>query len=120
MFLFTIQYFFFCLGVRELWREKGQSKDDIGLLKTMSAGAVGGMVFWTLTYPIDVVKSRIQVYNLRGNFIRLTYEILMNEGLPALYNGLFPTLVRTIPSTAVLFVTYEYSKKIMHGIFREF
>lgn len=106
--------------MRELLKDEGQSKDNIGLLKTMSAGAVGGMVFWTLTYPIDVVKSRIQVYNLSGNFIRLTYEILKHEGLSALYHGLFPTLVRTVPSTAVLFVTYEYSKKIMHDIFKEF
>lgn len=86
----------------------------------MTAGAVGGMVFWTLTYPIDVVKSRIQVYNLKGNFIKLTYQILKNEGFAALYHGLFPTVVRTVPSTAVLFATYEYSKKILHDVFREF
>lgn len=101
-------------------REEGESKDDIGLLKTMTAGAVGGMIFWTLTYPIDVVKSRIQVYNLRGNFIKLSYEIIVREGVSALYHGLFPTLVRTGPSTAVLFVTYEYSKRILHDTFREF
>lgn len=35
----------------------------------------------------------------------------------ALYNGLKPTLVRTIPATAVLFVVYEYSKKYMKTIF---
>lgn len=86
----------------------------------MVAGATGGMVFWTLTYPIDVVKSRIQVYNLKGNFIKLTYTILKSEGFSALYHGLFPTLVRTVPSTAVLFVTYEYSKRILHDVFREF
>lgn len=86
----------------------------------MIAGATGGMVFWTLTYPIDVVKSRIQVYNLKGNFIKLSYEILIREGLAALYHGLFPTLVRTVPSTAVLFATYEYSKRILHDVFREF
>lgn len=86
----------------------------------MTAGAVGGMVFWTLTYPIDVVKSRIQVYNLKGNFIKLSSEILRQEGLSALYHGLSPTLMRTIPATAVLFATYEYSKKILQDVFSEF
>lgn len=106
--------------MRELLREEGEHKDDIGLLRTMTAGAVGGMFFWTLTYPVDVVKSRIQVYNLKGNFIKLSYEIIMREGVSALYHGLSPTLVRTIPATAVLFVTYEYSKRILQDTFREF
>ncbi|KAF5280497.1 hypothetical protein FQA39_LY18042 [Lamprigera yunnana] len=47
-------------GTREFLATPGQKKEDIGLAKTMIAGAVGGMVFWTITYPIDVVKSRIQ------------------------------------------------------------
>ena len=41
-------------------------------------------------------------------------NIVKNEGVSALYNGLKPTLFRTIPATATLFVTYEYVKKVMH------
>lgn len=116
-------YFFFFggyEGTRELLRHDNQSKDDIGLFKTMTAGAVGGMVFWTLTYPVDVVKSRIQVYNLKGNFIKMCFKILRVEGVSALYHGLGPTVVRTVPATATLFVTYEYSKRFLHDAFRDF
>lgn len=32
----------------------------------------------------------------------------------ALYNGLGPTLIRTVPATATLFLTVENTKKILH------
>lgn len=86
----------------------------------MFAGAVGGTVFWTITYPIDVAKSRIQVGNIEENMVAVTYKIFRTEGMGALYNGLAPTVVRTIPATATLFVTYEYSKKWLHHLFRDF
>lgn len=57
-------YFFF-FGSYELTRgflaKPGQSRDEIGALKTMVAGAVGGSVLWLVIFPADVVKSRIQV-----------------------------------------------------------
>ena len=43
-------------------------------------------------------------------------DIVRTEGISALYNGLKPTLIRTAPATAALFVTYEYSKKWMHSV----
>lgn len=79
----------------------------------MTAGGVGGIVFWLVTYPVDVIKSRIQVNN-EGNILSVFQRIIKNEGVLVLYNGLLPTLIRTVPATATLFVTYEYCKKILH------
>ncbi|KAF9410539.1 hypothetical protein HW555_010388 [Spodoptera exigua] len=113
-------YFFFFggyEGTRELLKKPGQSKDDIGFVKTMIAGAVGGLVLWTVIFPSDVIKSRIQISNKSQKFLTVGYEIVQKEGVLALYNGLKPTLVRTIPATAALFVVYEYSKKWMHQSF---
>lgn len=113
-------YFFFFGGYegsREFFRKENQTKDDIGLWRTMISGANGGLVFWTITYPIDVAKSRIQVSNSNENMFYMLGRIFRQEGLGALYSGLAPTLVRTIPATAALFVTYEYSKKAMHNLF---
>lgn len=45
--------------------------------------------------------------------IRVMKQIVCQHGLSALYNGLWPTLIRTIPSTAALFVTYEYTQKFL-------
>ncbi|OXU28456.1 hypothetical protein TSAR_016746 [Trichomalopsis sarcophagae] len=112
-------YFFF-FGAYELTREllakPGQTRDDIGWQKTMVAGAVGGSVLWLVIFPADVVKSRIQVQNLKTPALVIMKDIVRTEGFSALYNGLKPTLIRTVPATATLFVTYEYVKKLMHRV----
>ncbi|KAI4502628.1 hypothetical protein M0802_002540 [Mischocyttarus mexicanus] len=110
-------YFFFFGGyevTRELLAKSNQKRDDIGWQKTMIAGAVGGTVLWLVVFPADVVKSRIQVQNLKTPALVVTQDIIKKEGIRALYSGLTPTLIRTVPATATLFITYEYSKKLMH------
>ncbi|KAF7266453.1 hypothetical protein GWI33_020220 [Rhynchophorus ferrugineus] len=115
-------YFFFFggyEGTRELLRKPAQKKEDIGLLKTMVAGAIGGGIFWTTTFPFDVAKSRIQVNSLNDNLVTTISKIVKFEGVGALYTGLTPTLLRTLPATATLFATVEYSKKFFHYIFKD-
>ncbi|KAJ8678572.1 hypothetical protein QAD02_014359 [Eretmocerus hayati] len=99
---------------REYFAEPGQSTDDIGPIGTMVAGAAAGCALWIVIFPADVVKSRIQVKNLKKPALTVMGNIVRNEGVGALYNGLKPTLIRTVPATAALFLTVEYSKKLMH------
>lgn len=94
----------------------GQKKDDIGLIRTMIAGSVGGITLWTVIFPADVIKSRIQIGNINEKMLTIGAKIIKEEGVSALYNGLKPTIVRTIPATAVLFVVYEYTKKFLTGL----
>lgn len=54
--------FFFAYELtRELLTKPGQSRDEIGMVRTMIAGAASGVVLWTVIFPADVIKSRIQV-----------------------------------------------------------
>lgn len=105
----------FCIYI--LCYRPDQKKDDIGLLRTMAAGSVGGVCLWTAIFPADVIKSRVQISNIKTNMFVMGLNIARTEGISALYNGLKPTIIRTIPATAVLFVVYEYSKKFMSQIF---
>lgn len=72
----------FCqfLGTRVLLAEPGQSKDDIGFVKTMIAGAVGGLVLWTIIFPSDVIKSRMQISNKSQKFMTVAADIVRKEG----------------------------------------
>ena len=108
--------FFFFFGTYETCKHLLTSgrPQEAGLLTTIVSGSAGGVALWTTIYPLDVVKSRIQVHSSSSSSITTVFrDILMNEGMRGLYRGLLTTLVRTIPSTAALFVTYEYSRKIM-------
>ncbi|KAI8034991.1 hypothetical protein M5D96_012214 [Drosophila gunungcola] len=111
-------YFFFLAATRAhanycegTWED--QTKDEIGPVRTMISGAIGGVCLWTSTFPADVIKSRIQVKNLNESMFAVGADIVRREGVLALYRGLLPSVLRTIPATATLFVVYEYTKRAM-------
>ena len=60
-----------------------------GALRTILAGGLGGVALWIPSYPIDLVKSRIQVLHTgRGsapNFVSVALDIVKKEGPLALY-----------------------------------
>ena len=112
-------YFFFFLAYelsRDLLRNEGQTKDDIGAVKTVVSGGIAGVTLWTLIFPADVVKSRLQVSGSTTPMLKMMADIYAKEGLLALYNGLGPSLLRTFPATGALFLAYETSKKAMHSL----
>lgn len=101
-------------ATRYILSKKGQLKDDIGLTKTMMAGALGGVAYWTVTFPADVIKSRMQVRG--GSYKDMMVEIMEIDGLTGVYKGLTPTLLRTCMVSAALLATYEYTKKLLQTL----
>ncbi len=45
----------------DLFLPLGQTKDDIGPLRTIVSGGLAGVTLWTVIFPADVIKSRQQV-----------------------------------------------------------
>ncbi|XP_051521076.1 solute carrier family 25 member 15a isoform X2 [Myxocyprinus asiaticus] len=94
----------------------GRDKEHIGVVPLMFSGGFGGACLWLVVYPIDCVKSRIQVLSLAGRqegFLKTLMGILRNEGVRPLYSGLTPTMIRTFPANGALFLAYELSRKMM-------
>jgi len=75
------------------------------------SGSVGGLGYWTACYPLDVVKSRVQMAERPPIGISYLWEdfriIYRQEGMKAFFRGLSPTYLRTIPSAAATFAAYE-------------
>ncbi|XP_047579233.1 mitochondrial ornithine transporter 1 isoform X2 [Lutra lutra] len=118
-------YFFF-FGGYELSRSffaSGRPKDELGPVPLMLSGGVGGICLWLAVYPVDCVKSRIQVLSMSGKqagFIGTFISIVKNEGITALYSGLKPTMIRAFPANGALFLAYEYSRKLMMSQFEAY
>ena len=110
-------YFFFFYGyefAKTQLTRKGENKNDIGPFRMAVCGAFAGVCLWTCIFPSDVVKSRSQLAEGESMpFGKTLKTIYKTEGVRALYKGLLPTVIRTIPATACLFLTYEYSRKCM-------
>lgn len=104
-------------AVREALKPAGRTRDDCGPLATMLAGACGGVLLWSVTFPVDVVKSRVQLNDAlpTSGWAARMLRVCRDEGVAALYAGLAPTLVRCVPSSAVLFVVYGYARTLFGG-----
>ena len=80
-------------------------------------GATSKVVAIVLTYPLQVVKTRIQdVRNaqssldtrvLEGSVDTVT-KIFNHEGIGGFYKGLTPSLLRVVPASALTLATYEF------------
>lgn len=97
---------------RRTWAaHRGVAVGDIGLLANMAAGSLGGVLFWTCTYPADVLKSALQgdALNPEGRRYHGTMDAarkLWAEGGAARFTrGYSACLLRAVPANAVMLTT---------------
>ncbi|KAI0364562.1 mitochondrial carrier [Pilatotrama ljubarskyi] len=79
----------------------------------LAAGGMAGIAGWVVTFPFDVVKTRMQstAAAAPNNPYRTTWSTIVAsyraEGLRVFFRGLAPTLMRAIPVNMVTFTTFE-------------
>jgi len=95
----------------------GNKETPLPVWATLTAGATGGLAYWTACYPFDVVKSRVQntTTSLNGlSYITNTFKtIYREEGLKAFWRGITPTYLRTIPAGASTFLAFELTLEFL-------
>lgn len=84
----------------------------------LMAGGFAGTISWLLTFPIDVVKSRLQADGMSGKpkyngIVDCLRKSHAEEGLGFLSRGLASTLLRAFPMNAVCFLVVSYVLKFM-------
>ncbi|CAG0881257.1 unnamed protein product [Darwinula stevensoni] len=81
--------------------------------KLLVAGGLSGMVSWIGTYPLDVVKSRIQADGATGprkysGYVDCVRQSLREEGLRVFGRGLTSTLIRAFIVNAATFAVVTW------------
>jgi len=123
-------------GVPTLWRESlayavyfsvydltlrkltdGGKKPEV--YKVAAAGAFAGICFWFSVFPIDVVKTKIQIDSFTNpqfksmmDCVRQTYS---KQGFKGFWRGLTPCLLRAIPVNSGTWIVYEASLGLLKG-----
>lgn len=81
----------------------------------LAAGGIAGAVSQTLSYPLEVIRRRMQVGGVVGDGHRLRIAetagmIFKERGIPGFFVGLTIGYVKILPLSAVSFYTYERTK----------
>jgi solute carrier family 25 phosphate transporter 23/24/25/41 len=74
-------------------------------------GAMSGSIALTLTYPLDLTRRLIQLNGTPGHnytgIVDACQQLWAKEGFGGFWKGLWPTYLKVIPMTAILFLTNE-------------
>ncbi|KAL4244991.1 mitochondrial carrier family protein [Abortiporus biennis] len=85
----------------------------------LTSGATGGIAYWLSCYPLDVVKSRIQLRATPPTGTPVQYiarelkAIVAESGFAGLFKGLSPSLLRSIPAAASTFAAFEITREYL-------
>ncbi|EEB15076.1 mitochondrial carnitine/acylcarnitine carrier protein CACL, putative [Pediculus humanus corporis] len=95
------------------WLTRNNDSKPISTLHLLGAGGTAGAASWMFTYPLDVIKSRIQIDGMSGNKqYQNSFDCLIKsvrtEGLRFLFRGLSPTLIRAFPSNAATWAVVSW------------
>ncbi|EDO42357.1 predicted protein [Nematostella vectensis] len=81
------------------------------LLVLGSSGVLAGVTAATLTNPLDVIRTRLQVFG--GTSMLVTFRSLLHEeGVAAVVKGLSARIISMAPSSLIMVVGYETIKKL--------
>ena len=105
---------------RTLFQVNPQNPD---VLRLVASGAAAGMTSTLLTYPLDLVRSRLMMMHSGGGggggsqqytgIIDCFSKTIRHEGVRGLYGGLGPTLVGIVPYAGVSFAAFDTMKQYM-------
>ncbi|KAG2444147.1 hypothetical protein HYH02_009086 [Chlamydomonas schloesseri] len=99
----------------------------------LGCGAIAGSMGQTVAYPFDVARRRLQMSGWQGakdlhshggnvvaykGMVDCFVRTVREEGVQALFKGLWPNYLKVVPSIAIAFVTYEQVKEWLGVEFR--
>ena len=77
----------------------------------MSGGIIAGFSEIITTYPLDTIKTHLQIYpNKYRNLFYCGKYLISNHGIRSLYNGVFASLSQVGGKSAIRFTVYDCIK----------
>ncbi|KAI7874615.1 mitochondrial carrier domain-containing protein [Mucor mucedo] len=84
-----------------------RTKKDLSAAELMLAGACGGIAYNVSFFPVDVIKSRMQISTGPSSFREVAKEIYRGARMGGFYRGCGMTAAKSAPANAIIFMTYE-------------
>lgn len=97
---------------------KEPRRQNLLVYEQLIAGATAGVLYNFIFYPADTVKSRMQTEDFNSSlgqkkqaFLATGRELWKADGIRGFYRGCGITVMRSAPSSAVIFSVYEALKR---------
>ncbi|XP_058809483.1 mitochondrial basic amino acids transporter [Phymastichus coffea] len=91
------------------------SDTPISTCHMLVAGGLAGTASWVMSYPIDVVKSRLQadVDKKYSGAVDCLRSSVRSEGYSCLFRGLNSTIIRAFPTNAATFAVVTWTIRLL-------
>ncbi|CAH8268540.1 unnamed protein product [Arabidopsis lyrata] len=94
--------------------------NDSNAVVSLGCGSLSGIVSSTATFPLDLVRRRMQLEGAGGRARVYTTglfgtfkHIFKTEGMRGLYRGIIPEYYKVVPGVGIAFMTFEELKKLL-------
>lgn len=105
-------------SLRSYWQT--QRPNDSTVMVSLACGSVSGIASSTATFPLDLVRRRMQLEGAAGQarvyrtgVVGAVAHIFRAEGLRGLYRGILPEYYKVVPGVGIAFMTYEMLKMLL-------
>ncbi|KAJ1818662.1 Mitochondrial carrier protein ymc2 [Coemansia sp. RSA 2598] len=105
--------------VQRTMASTGKSRSELSSGLVCLFGAAAGFAMWLTSYPIDVVKSKMQTDGFAGSArkysgaIDCAKQVMAQEGVKGFFRGITPCLLRAAPANAATFIGFEMAMRVM-------
>jgi len=84
--------------------------------RSAAYGGCAGLVAGVATFPNDTIRRCLQQphHEYRG-YVDCALSLVRENGVPRLYRGLAPSLIRAAPSVAIQFAAFDYFSGLVLG-----
>jgi solute carrier family 25 carnitine/acylcarnitine transporter 20/29 len=91
----------------------GVAKADLPALTVVGAAGRGGLLYWLVIFPVDVIKSAVQSDSITPSQRRFAgplhaaRTLWAEGGVARFYRGFSPCLLRAVPANGVMLLTVD-------------
>ncbi len=79
-------------------------------------GGCGGLVAGVATFPNDTIRRCLQQpHSQYRGYVDCALQLVRADGVPRLYRGLAPSLLRAAPSAAIQFAAFDFFSGVVLG-----
>ena len=94
-------------------------RSAVQVTMSLASGSIAGLVSSTATFPLDLIRRRMQLQGQGGCQVQYTSyshafrTVIQREGFVGLYHGILPEYYKVVPGVAIAFCTYELMKSML-------